>query len=328
MRDALRNAGILFLSTVVSLGLAELAVRSFVSVRDVGPVFTTHDPVQGKRMKASFTAERITPEFTMRFTTNSLGFRGPEPEGIPRNPILFLGDSFTLGYGVSDGEEYPALVAAQLRRRHGAAAPPVVNAGIGNAGNGFWLKLLRREAATMRPRLVVMQVFENDFADNTNDGLFTLGPDGSLQELPVPGPGATRTLGALVQAIPGLSYSHVVGLLREVRAPRLGPAGEPASVTARQNGTDPGAQLTLRILEEAVSLCGRPAGRTSGRRGAGVCAAQAAGGAHSGEERASRPLLSHRWPLARARSRLRRRPGDGGAAGAAGRRSRAIARAP
>src|SRR5262245_45028362 len=221
-REWLRNAGLLLVSTAIAACVAEVLVRTFVRVRDVGPVFTVHDPVLGKRIRPGLSAERITPEFRMRMTTNSLGYRGAEPQPSASRPILFLGDSFTLGYGVNDGEEYPALVSAGLRRRFGDAAPPAINAGIGNAGNGFWLKLLRRDGAAMRPAVVVMQIFENDFADNLNDGLFALQPGGSLRELPVPAASALRRLEAVIQAVPGLSYSHLLGLLRQLRPPDFG----------------------------------------------------------------------------------------------------------
>jgi hypothetical protein len=255
MRRAIRNALAVLISGAVSVVLAELFVRAFVTVRDVGPVFSVHDPVLGKRIKPSFAGERTTPEFKMRLTTNSLGFRGPEPGGVPERPILFLGDSFTLGYGVSDGEEYPALIAAELRRRQGAAAAPVVNAGIGNSGNGFWLKLLRGEAAKMQPRLVVMQVTDNDFADNLDDGLFALDSDGSLRELPVPPPGIMRRVEGLIQAVPGLSYSHLLGLLRSVRLPKMGTPASPSAGAAGQQANKAGERLTLRIIEEAISVC-------------------------------------------------------------------------
>jgi lysophospholipase L1-like esterase len=254
MRRAIRNTLTVLISGAVSVVLAELFVRAFVTVRDVGPVFTVHDPVLGKRIKPSFAGERTTPEFKMRLTTNSLGFRGPEPTGFPERPILFLGDSFTLGYGVSDGEEYPALVAAELRRRYGTAAAPVVNAGIGNSGNGFWLKLLRGEASNMQPRLVVMQFTDNDFTDNLADGLFVLDTDGTLRELPVPAPGMMRRIEALVQAVPGLSYSHLLGLLRSVRLPTMSPRPSQSAGIANQHAREAAERLTLRIIEQAISL--------------------------------------------------------------------------
>ena len=181
-RVRMRNTGLVILSLVLSILVAEFFVRIFVTVRDVGPSFTTYDPYFGKRLKRSFNAERITPEFRMRLATNSFGFRGPEPTRFPSDPVLFLGDSFTMGYGVSDGSEFPSRIDAELRRRHGASAPTVVNAGIGDSGNGFWVKFLRLNAKTINPRLVVMQVLDNDFVDNVSEGLFALKADGSLDE--------------------------------------------------------------------------------------------------------------------------------------------------
>lgn len=254
-REALRNAAVCILSVVTSLGLAEIAVRLFVPVRDVGPSFSVYDPVFGKRIKAAFSAERITPEFRMRFSTNSLGFRGPEPDGFPQRPVLFLGDSFTLGYGVSDGAEFPARIATELRRRYGRAPPPVVNAGIGDSGNGFWVKFLQRSAVAMQPRLVIMQLSENDFADNVNEKLFALEPRGTLRELPVPAAGAMRKLQWVIEAVPGLGYSYFVGLLRQVRAPNFGSRGSSAAGSLRPQRLEPADQLTLRIVEEALSIC-------------------------------------------------------------------------
>ena len=101
------NLALSLIGLLIGIGVSELFVRNFISVRDVGPSFTTYDPVYGTTLKKSFSAQRITPEFTMRFTTNSDGFRGPELGNLSSRSILFLGDSFTMGYGVNDGEEFP-----------------------------------------------------------------------------------------------------------------------------------------------------------------------------------------------------------------------------
>jgi hypothetical protein len=229
--------------------VAELAVRTFIPVRDVGPSFTVYDPVHGKRLKGSFSAQRVTPEFRMRFSTNSLGFRGPELKGAPRRTIVFVGDSFTMGYGVSDGEEYPARIGADLRRRCGDMAPTVVNAGIGYSGNGFWVKFLRGEAEAFDPEWVIMQLFDNDFEENVREQLFALDSSGSLRELPVPPPDAMRRLQTVIEAIPGLSRLYLVGLLRQVHAPHTAPS--------RTQRLTPNDALTLRIVEEAISICRR-----------------------------------------------------------------------
>ena len=258
MSAAVRHVLLLVVATLASLLLCELFVRAFVTVRNVGPSFSVYDPVYGKTLRPNASIERVAPEFSMRLTTNSLGFRGPEPVAPPRGVLLFLGDSFTMGYGVDDGEEFPALVRARLA----GAGVPVVNAGIGNSGNGRWLKFLRREAPTYSPRAVVLQVHANDFDDNLREGLFRLGEDGQLVELPVPPAGLGRLLQEVVEAVPGLSSSHLVGLAKQLSWPHAGPAEAPPSeappaeappTEARE--PDAGERLTLQLVAESVHLC-------------------------------------------------------------------------
>ena len=211
-------------------------------MRNVGPAFTAFDPLYGKRLKKNLQCERITPEFRMRLTTNSLGYRGPEPQSPPRGAVVFLGDSFTLGYGVDDGQEYPDLVRRRLSSRLSQPVP-TINGGIGNVGNGHWILFLRREAARFDPSFVVLQVSANDFEDNLADGLFALGPSGELRELAPPRQSAARAIQAAIEAIPGVSYSYMVGLVQQTAAarPRRSPPPDDA--------------LTCRLLEESLRLC-------------------------------------------------------------------------
>ena len=245
---------------MLSLAVCEGFVRAFVTVRDVGPSFTVYDPVLGQRLKANFRAVRKTPEFTMTFSTNSLGHRGPEPAVSPEHPILFIGDSFTMGYGVNDGEEFPAVVAAELSRRRGHASPPVVNLGIGDSGQGVWVKLLRDEARRLQPRLVVFQMFWNDADDNVREGLFALDPQGALRELPVPAPRVQRHVQTAIEWVPGLNRLYLTGLLRQLSVPAVGPSdGAPLTAGASVGAApaQPGVALTSRLLAEAVDMCKR-----------------------------------------------------------------------
>ena len=247
----LLNAVVLILATVGSLLLCEVLVRWFVPVRNVGPTFSVYDARYGKVLKESFSCMRITPEFTMRFTTNSLGFRGPEPEGFPFRPILFIGDSFTSGYGVNDGEEFPELVRRALAKQYGEGAVPVVNAGSGNTGNGYWVKFLNLDARKLNPRLVVFQFCGNDFADNVAEEFFTLSPDGSLIEhfLPEQETGL-RAVQEFLEKIPGLSYSYLAALGRQAFA-REGYS--PDSIAE----SPANIELTERIIDEALTICAR-----------------------------------------------------------------------
>lgn len=249
-RSKLLSTGALFgASPLAALVLGEIAVRIAVPVRNIGPTFSEYDPLYGKRLKKSFACTRIAAEFTMQFSTNSLGFRGPEPERFPSNSILFLGDSFTSGYGVNDGEEFPAIIRRNLEHRMGRSAPPVVNAGSGNIGNGYWLRFMQTDAARFTPQLVVFGFCVNDFMDNSVEGMYRVGPDGVLRSSGAPPrQEGARAVQAVIEGIPGLSYSHLLGLARQFFSEGLG-AG-PVPVQGREN--DP---LTYGLLDSTFSLC-------------------------------------------------------------------------
>lgn len=198
---------------LVALVVAEVAVRLFIPVRLVGPALTVYDPVYNVRLKRNFHGVQVNPEFRMTVSTNSLSFRGPEPDSFPSGGLLYLGDSFTVGYGVSDGEEFPALVASLLKGTP-VGRLPWVNAGRSNSGNGHWLKFLQREGERFAPKAVILQFSDNDYVDNMEDRLFTLAPDGSLVELPVPPAGLGRKVQSVIERIPFLSNSYLLGLVR------------------------------------------------------------------------------------------------------------------
>ena len=244
------------ISLLISLAVCEIVVRLFATVRNVGPAFSTYDPVYGRSLKKDFSGSRYTPEFEMAITTNSHGFRGPEVIG---RPILFLGDSFTLGYGVSDGEEYPQLVGETLNT-------PVLNRGIGNAGQSHWVKFLSRDAQEYDPTLVVLQFLGNDYADNVRQDHFRLVDGVTLVEQPIPAASFTNTIQSVIEAIPGLSYSHFISLAREIQLQTLsssaknGPeqsVGDSASppATPLRTTTVPNEALTLALVKRAIELC-------------------------------------------------------------------------
>jgi hypothetical protein len=204
------NLLIVALTTVLTLGAAELFVRAFVAVRNVGPAFTVYDPIYEKRLKANLHAIRVAPEFRFKIDTNSLGMRDPEPTKPVTDGAVFIGDSFTMGYGVQDNEAFPALIRAGLESR--GVLMPVLNTGMGNNGNGRWVKFFEHDAAKFRPRIVIFQVMANDFDDNLAEHLFQLDSNGGLRELPIGPPNLARKAQMLIDDIPGLSYSHLVGL--------------------------------------------------------------------------------------------------------------------
>lgn len=240
------------IALLISAAAGELIVRCCATVRNVGPSFTAYHPLYGKALKKNFSCRRIAPEFTMQFTTNADGFRGRDTGPAPRRSILFLGDSFTMGYGVNDGEEFPALVRKSLRRTGGNAVN-VINAGMGDNGNGRWVKFLRTEAARFSPQLVVFQIHENDFRDNVREQLFHITPSGDLRERAVPPPGARWMIQGIVEAVPGLAYSYLLGFARQLFWDRRGHG--PVAGAGDDDRRMLEDQLLISIVGEALSIC-------------------------------------------------------------------------
>ncbi|UCE58132.1 MAG: hypothetical protein JSU63_11870 [Phycisphaerales bacterium] len=255
-RRWLFGLAIALLSMFLGLLLCEVGVRLFVTVRNVGPSFSVYDPESLKTLKRSFTCRRITPEFTMRFSTNSLGVRGPEPKAFPDSAILFLGDSFTMGYGVNDGEEYPALIRAALDKLIGVGRVPVVNAGIGDVGLGRWVKFLQDEAERFTPRVIVIQVSANDIADDLREGLYSVGSAGNLvASARLPDRNWKRSMQSIIEAVPGLPYSHLVSFSREVRFDGRSKLRQSPHPHAKARSSDSFGVLTNLILTRMLELC-------------------------------------------------------------------------
>ena len=251
----MKNLLVSLFGVAVILLIAEFTVGYIVPIRNVGPTFSSYHEDYGKHLKAGTSTVRKTPEFTMRLTANAYGFRGPDISALPENPVLFLGDSFTMGYGVNDGEEFPALVAAKLDQELSSSNIPVINAGIGNSGNGRWIKLLETMAKETQPRLVVMQVFENDFDNNAQERLFQLNETGELVALPIPEPGFKRKALNVIESIPGLMSTNLMGLVRQAQT-QIAAANYGGSDA--QNSPEDKAesdQLTYAIIEHALRIC-------------------------------------------------------------------------
>ena len=249
---------LLGLGVLLACAIVELALRFTKIVRNVGPSFTTYDSEYGKRLKRSFSCVRKCPEFTMKFTSNSQRFRGPEPDGPTKHGIVFLGDSFTMGYGVNDGEEYPSLVGEELFARTKQRLP-IVNMGMGNNGNGRWLKLLEREVEQHEPKLVVFQVCGNDYNDNINENLYRYTESGDLIENAVPGISRLRRIHSFTESVPLLSSSYLFCYLKQVamNSSQGGGGGDPAPSKPLPDEArlwSPAEELTFALIEEALTV--------------------------------------------------------------------------
>ena len=121
--------------------------------------------------------QRVTEGTGTRFAhptqIDSLGFRGPD---FPREKesgefrILYVGDSFTYGHNVADGETLPAQLERQLSTTCGRTR--VINAGLsGSTIVGQDEMALR--GLTIAPDVVVLMYHENDIDELIGPRIWT-----------------------------------------------------------------------------------------------------------------------------------------------------------
>jgi GDSL-like lipase/acylhydrolase family protein/acetyltransferase AlgX (SGNH hydrolase-like protein) len=228
------------LGLAVGSGLAVLVLTDRVCGRFADPRFT---PLVGAPDERSVLAR---PEFRVPVRTNGAGFRGgplprTKPPGVYR--IVALGDSFTFGFGVREGQAWPARLAARLNARTGGTPRvEVVNLGVPGTGPRDYLWHLAHTGLALEPDLVVVGVFANDLNDvyqldrfGTRSPLFTLAAlrDGGLAPRPwwkraadaaLPNLYALAARGAQRLAARGGGEAHAAA--REEARPTTGPSPE------------------------------------------------------------------------------------------------------
>ena len=103
-----------------------------------------------------FAGEIETSEYHISLRTNSLGFRDDEIDSEP-SPILALGDSFTVGYGVQAQESWPERLSREL------GGLGVFNAGV----SGYSVAQIRATfdqlTLTLDPEIAIIGLFSSRY---------------------------------------------------------------------------------------------------------------------------------------------------------------------
>lgn len=105
----------------------------------------------------------VPRRFEYRYTINEFSCRGvtpaPGPTAVPA--VVVLGDSYAFGMGVSDGEEFPAIMRNELAGR-------VETVNLASPGWGLTQEIRRyyEFGARYQPAVVVLQYCANDPDDN------------------------------------------------------------------------------------------------------------------------------------------------------------------
>lgn len=96
-------------------------------------------------------------EFDIAVSVNSFGVRD-DVESLAAPEIIMLGDSHTMGLGVSDETTFSSLVEKELRRK-------TLNAGISSYGTAREMMLFDR-LDTTNAKYIVLQYCDNDYKEN------------------------------------------------------------------------------------------------------------------------------------------------------------------
>ena len=126
-----------------------------------------------------------------------------------------------------------------------------INAGIGNSGNGRWVKFLQDPANKINPSLVVLQVFTNDTRDNISEGLYTISKNGALIEQKVRPKTFYRVANEFVEIVPRLTDLFLFGLIRQTLLSIFQHQHTTPSSKYQQNSIE----LTAALIGASIRIC-------------------------------------------------------------------------
>jgi hypothetical protein len=177
LRVVLANLLVLLALVALCAGAGELLLRLGARPEEASaasgrakPRFDVYRPdgVLGYAHRPDWEAVHATEEFRVRVRTNALGLRGGAA-GAQKLPgvyrVLVLGDSFAFGFGVEDGEAFPAVLERALAPPPGFARVEVLNAGVAGWSADQFLLLLETRGFGWDPDLVLLALSENDPGD-------------------------------------------------------------------------------------------------------------------------------------------------------------------
>jgi lysophospholipase L1-like esterase len=163
-----RNRFILLsVSLLISLLLAEVLTRIFFPISDRRDNITPDGKTIESFLAPGTVYRQVSNEYDAQTTITDKGYRAPAVAGSP--DLVFLGDSFTFGMGLSDAEAFPGIYCA----RYGLSC-----ANLGMPGSGTLRQVERLEQFIeqhqWRPKEVRLFFFGmsgsfsagNDFVDN------------------------------------------------------------------------------------------------------------------------------------------------------------------
>jgi lysophospholipase L1-like esterase len=147
-------------------------------------------------------------------------FQGTPAKKVSKEgPIIFFGDSLTVGVGANKGEDFPSLITKELNLTN------VINAGVSGDTTSTALIRLQQDVIDKNPSLVVVLLGGNDF----------------LQRVP-----AEETIKNLDEIVKKISETGSAVVLVHLKA---NPLKEPYKVPTIEIAEKYEAELVLNILD-------------------------------------------------------------------------------
>lgn len=118
--------------------------------------------------------------------TNSLGFTSPEIDLRKEDPqifrVLILGDAFSMPEGMEYSSSYPYLLESELKKKLENRVVQVINGGVTGYGPNEMLAQLKFYIDTIKPDLIINELFINEFEEVNLNTLSRLKNIGFLTE--------------------------------------------------------------------------------------------------------------------------------------------------
>lgn len=149
------------------------AAAGYLLIMPLSPPLVADDIVHHRLAPNTYTQYR-TPDYLYTQRVNALGLRGRDvrPERrVGTYRILVLGDSFTMGKGVSDDETFSAVLEARLNGQRGGGTMPdsfeVINAGVDSYSPILSFLQLTRLGELLSPDMVILNFDMSDLVQES-----------------------------------------------------------------------------------------------------------------------------------------------------------------
>lgn len=163
LKNAALNLSMILVSLLVAVGISELFLYFVMPQPVIYPPNRFSTRYSDELRPDRTIVHSLGRKWEYRYEVNEMGYRGRaipilSKENRPR--VVILGDSYSFGFGVREGEQYASVLAENLPRYD------IVNLSVGGWGLTQQIRRFYDFGSEYRPRFVVLQFCSNDPSDN------------------------------------------------------------------------------------------------------------------------------------------------------------------